>query len=435
MKLELRDTPNYHAKTPPNTGLFNMDYRFLSLLFFLTLLVAPREGYTQEAAENRVDMVLRVRATAQGNFLNWYPADPAVWLEAMNQGYRITRAPITDAGADAGAEAALQVAMFPKPPAWFNEHQKDLDGLMAPIGSLLYDTTFQFPENDLLDAVAMRYNFIVYETTLYPSIADAAGLGLRDTLALPGVGYRYTISSNDGKLTASIDLPPGRVYAQEPAISPVNFTFPNGKSLSQMYQESHPQETGMIQLIHRAMGDSVILRWGPSTPKLWEKAMEEGYQVYRGNREEKPELIAEVFPWEEDRITPALKGNSMALAAAGILYGEQKPSEGGNLLDEAMQYENRYGLALFTAERSPEAADILGLRYVDTEVKADSCYTYYVRTPSIQQPLLWGKRVVFNVYEPVAEPVGLQANPGDKYIRLTWDKLENSRLYSAYQLE
>lgn len=411
-----------------------MNYQALTFLTLFFALIATGTTRAQEAQE-ATDIVLRVRTSPGGNLINWYPTNPNTWRETMNKGYRLTRVPLTESGAVAGAESVLQVAMFPQPPAWFNAHQGDLDGLMAPIGSLLYDTTFQFPENDLLDEVTMKYNFIVFETTQFPGIAHAAGLGFQDTLALPGVGYRYSISSADGSLKGSIDLPTGQVYAQVPEISPVEFVFPAGKSLSQMYYETHPVEIGSVKLLHRAMGDSIILRWGPSTPTLWERATKDGYQIYRSNRDEELELIAEVFPWKQDEITESLKGNPSALAAASVLYGERKETNDDNFVEEAMQYENRHGMALFAAEQSPLAAEILGLRYVDNSVKADSGYTYIVRTPSLTEPLLWGRTVAFNTYVPVQAPVDFRAVPGDKVIRLTWDKNENERLFSAYQVE
>ena len=426
-------TKNYRMKIMKIMYIINIK---VLLLLFVSLSVEAQVNTDSISSPNI--MVAMAKGSSQSIQLNWYPSDPDFWKAQMAQGYNIQRQEIDVSGNAIGASSTIASNVLPKDAYWFEANKNVLDGLMEPIGALMYDTTFVFPKNDELDEASMKFNFIVYETTLYEEIAEAVGLGYEDKSVVEGKSYRYTIRAIGSNLEASLDVEasPYKI-SQVPLNSPVEFRFPDGKSFSQMHYAANPPVIETIQVIAKAYGDSIILRWGPSTAKLWAQAIEDGYQIYRGKGIEQPELIKEVFPWPEEKITADISQDSMALVAATMLYNTEanQVSDDDNFLEASMLFENRYGFSLFAAEQSGLAADILGLRFVDKEVEKDSVYTYFVRTPSVESSLLWGRALVINEVVPIPLPSGFKLLSGDKMVSLVWDKLENEREFSAYQLE
>lgn len=86
-----------------------------------------------------------------------------------------------------------------------------------------------------------------------------------------------------------------------------------------------------------------------------------------------------IKPWTlEEWKGRALRSDSMAAAAAQLLYGKSKPvngqtkkNTGVNLkesLDKKYELENQHGMALFIADQSPLLARGLGLRFTDKTV-------------------------------------------------------------------
>lgn len=105
-----------------------------------------------------------------------------------------------------------------------------------------------------------------------------------------------------------------------------------------------------------------------------------------------------------------------------------------NFVDQAKIFENFHGFALYAADNSALAADLLGLRFVDKNVEKDKGYQYYIKTAKVEEPLLWGSVLLVNKYEPLPSPVGLKAVSMDHGVNLIWDKTANKK-FSAFQIE
>ena len=384
-------------------------------------------------------LVVQARVTEGRVQLNWYPNQPSTWKAHLSTGYRVERTQLDSNGRTVGAPAVLAARVLPKDSVWFRQHKADADGLMTPVGALLYDTTYNFADNAELDETSVKWNFLASVATDFPEVAVALGLGFVDATAVPGTRYRYTVASTQSRLATTVELQVyERSYAREPSAYQDRFEYPDEQSLTQMYLSTHPQTVDGVRGVGRAYRDSIVLRWGPTTPELWRRALTRGYSIYRAVGRGNLVLIDSVMPWPVARVTAqALGRDSMALVAAGLLYGKGNGPGAGetSIYAQASIAENNQGFALFAAERSVLAAQVLGLRYVDRDVVADRLYTYVVTTGDVGLGLNAGFIQLINSPEGVAAPWGLQAQSLDGAVRLTWDKYANESAFSGYDLE
>lgn len=404
------------------------------LLLFTSLAMTKLAG--QDKMENMVIRAIEKEGAIQ---LNWHPTSPAIWQQQLTRGYSIERTELDATGKPVGSLQTIQSNILPKDAFWFEQNKEMEEGLMAPIGSILYDEDFQFEQNELMDAEQMRFNYIVYETIYSEAIAAAVGLGFTDTNVSTNKIYRYTIKANGSATSSDVIIQNTlNAYTQNPSYSPVKFAFPANMSLSEMLAATQPQKPlASVHGLARAYGDSIVLRWAPTEGELWLNALKDGYIITRQEVEGRIDTLAHVFPWKESDLTERIASDSMALAAGAVLHGEQytKAHPELNFYEQSMIFKTRFGYALLVADRSPLAADILGLRYVDKEVSLGKRYVYSITTASLEDPFFMGRANVVNVFEPLAAPTGLRVVPDDGRITLNWDKSNNSRKYGSYIVE
>ncbi len=394
----------------------------------------------QSATSSSDTLVVNAAKTKNGIKINWYPTQPKVWTEQLDKGYTVSRTEVDEDGNKLGPSVSIGGGtVLPRDSSWMATNKRIADGLLEPIMALMYDSTFIFPQNEFLNDTIMKYNYIVYETTNEFDIAEAVGLGVMDSTAQEEKNYRYTIEGIDVSATLGGDvvINSSSRNAQNPTTSPAKFTFPENLALSDMLAASRPKEAKQLHAIGKAYGDSIVIRWGPSSPRLWQQAMADGYNIYRMSPDQSRELIKTVYPWSESEITESIAHDSIALMAAGILYNDEEVNaeQEQGLFDKSSAFENNYGFALYAAERSGLAADILGLRYVDKDVSADSNYTYLIGTDGVNTPLLWGKVDLTNTLILDPKPVYFRTESQEKVIKLVWDKPENENRFSGYLVE
>lgn len=381
-------------------------------------------------------MVVRGQFTDQGIQLNWYPESAREWYQQLEEGYTIKRREVDGLGNSHSSTLASK--LLPKDSVWFDANKNKIQGLMEPVGSLLYDPAFNFGgDNDLMSDVEMKFNFLVYETIQRFEVAEALGMGYLDSTAQAGKRYEYIIEAinstlkGDVVITAELDT-----EVQNPEENPVDFEFLGGKSLSDMLAASQPFVLHEIKGLALPMGDSIILRWGPSTPEAWDRAKTDGYQIYRSRQGGEIQLITTVFPWPEERIDESIQEDSMAILAATLLYQHNLGQDADmNFVQRSAMFDNFHGFSLFAADRSPLAADILGLRFVDKDVLRDTLYEYYITTPFVENGFFGATIYAFNTPRPAPIPMGFKSIPQDKAIKLVWDKTANERKFSAYHIE
>jgi uncharacterized protein len=379
--------------------------------------------------------------------MHFFPLKPSDWTKDVAAGYRVTRVEVDSASSTpkAGTEIVITAASKPQAAQWFEEHQAEEEGLMQAIGALLYDTSFQFKDRSLIDPDSMRWNYVMFEVLNRPYVALATGFLVPDTLAVHGKTYRYDISCLiDPSLRASFILTHGssspiRIPA---SFDPEKFNFPASRSLSDMIPRLEKPIMPQVFALAKAYGDSIAIRWAPSSAQMWFTSNQKGYhlvkyQEVKPNEFEVMDTLGLIKPWSREQVLKWVERestDSMAFLAASLLYNEIQ----GEVLpvsDQAQVFQTKYGFALFAAESSALAAQILGLGFMDKKVQRGKTYAYRVIALDASSAFSQGDTKVKNEFQKDLKPVGFEAKSGDRLIELKWELLENKSRYSAYQLE
>lgn len=206
-------------------------------------------------------------------------------------------------------------------------------------------------------------------------------------------------------------------------------------------------------------GQSVRLRWGPTTVNAWRECNKSGYQVLRYTvaRDGKvlsPEEVTRAVLLNNTPIRPLeplaawrplAERDSFAAVAGEALWGEsfevdaefKKENEGNTLLARLYEAQNRLGFALFAADHSWPAANALGLAYEDKSVRNNEMYVYKV-APAFQPkiPVDTGiTSIDMRELYALPKPIDLKCRPGDKVAYLSWDAAIFSRFFVSYNIE
>ncbi len=209
-----------------------------------------------------------------------------------------------------------------------------------------------------------------------------------------------------------------------------------------------------IAVLGRALPNSIMLRWAPTTPLAWQLANKWGYKVERftvlrdGKVLDNPEYqILTPLPvkpyalndWEE-----LANSNKYGAIAAQAIYGET--FEISNLGDpdimqvyrKTQELELRYSFALFAADISRAVASASGLFYIDRTVKENEEYVYRVSTliPPTDYATTYGDVLLSTAnYKELPAPLEFTGSFEDKLVTLQWDAEQLKDYYSAYWIE
>jgi uncharacterized protein len=383
-------------------------------------------------------LILRAKVSDQAIHVNWFPENQKSWNDLMTVGYSVSRQTIDADGKTLSESMLLSNKVTRKDSAWFTLNRNMEGGLMVPVKALLFDKKFDFPGNGEMSALDMKYNYLVFETTRRPVVAEALGMGFSDTRAERNKRYRYTVKSLDGQISGSIDVTnTAGSNASSPADYRENFVFPDGKSLSEMQELSKPFVLNAIVGLGRPLLDSIILRWGPSTQEIWRNAMVDGYEIYRTAEGEEKKLIATIFPWKESTFRSIPPLDSLALMAASIIKDQGVPPKTENMdfYEQATMAANYFGIALFCADRSPLAAEVLGLRFVDKDVEAGKTYIYEINSKRLVSTFPLQDIIVANEWAPLLPPEGFKVSRGEKSVTLKWLADSDLTKYGSYIVE
>ncbi|HTO92985.1 MAG TPA: fibronectin type III domain-containing protein, partial [Bacteroidota bacterium] len=204
---------------------------------------------------------------------------------------------------------------------------------------------------------------------------------------------------------------------------------------------AHDPGFAKIMLIARVHGDSVVLRWAPSTPHGWRVANRTGYVVERRGRQgEFLRLTPDTLhPWLPMRFIDEMRsheGNPYLGLVLNALWADSAllGLDGADTLREnAARNVNLFGFALFAADNDPYIADAMGLRFVDRAVTLGERYTYRVRLNEEREYRIDPATVDVDV-RPAAEgppPVNLSARGVERRIELRWDPQPDAE-YTGY---
>ncbi len=230
----------------------------------------------------------------------------------------------------------------------------------------------------------------------------------------------------------------------------------NQLAQSQVKQPKSKKASPKVELIARSFGDSIVLRWAPNSPSLWQFGNKYGYIVERltvGYDDEfftdKPQiqLLTDnpIRPLPLNQIEPlAMKDNNAAIVAQAI-YGEtfQVTNNVNNnvasFFNQARDFQNRFSFSLFAADQSIIAAKAHGLVFTDKNIDPHERYQYRVYLASSSNMIMSADtgKVYVNPQEifEVPKPIDVEARFGDGLVELSWNRKYFEKIFSTYFIE
>jgi uncharacterized protein len=229
----------------------------------------------------------------------------------------------------------------------------------------------------------------------------------------------------------------------------------NGVKAQMKQPEYAEPSSSSVSVIVRSKGDSVLIRWAPGNPLLWQIANKYGYRLVRTTvaiddillfgEDRKTEIIADsVVPFPLEKIEPLIERDQYTAVVAQAIYGEdfqmETSFESGTVgkLSKAKELEDRYSFALFSADQSPLAAEVHGLWYTDRDVNIHEKYLYEVYPlipPGIIDYDTAYTVIAVNDTAALPKPYNFTAVWGDKNVELSWNREYMQVYYSSYIIE
>ncbi len=196
----------------------------------------------------------------------------------------------------------------------------------------------------------------------------------------------------------------------------------------------HDPGSAKIMVVARAVGDSVVLRWAPSTPHAWRLGNRIGYILEKQVEGAAPVRATPdtIRPWTIRRFVDAMNadtGNSSlglalySLAADTSLFGMADSLGLDTVGRNAALNTTLFGYALLAADNSPAVAEGLGLRFVDRDVRGGARIVYRIRLSSPREYRIDPGEVTVTAgsKREGPPPANLRAVGQDGRIVLTWD--------------
>lgn len=201
-----------------------------------------------------------------------------------------------------------------------------------------------------------------------------------------------------------------------------------------------------VQVLARAKGDRVLLRWAPDEFAPWYLANKHGYNILRMDKDGKIDTLQKALkPYTLEQLKTRFEpDDSLAGAAAQMLYGkgtELNMAIGTDGAEGIMQvYEEqqtRFAYAMLLAEVRPDLAEAMALMYVDETAEKNAEYQYTITTniPKEVLNMIYQPVYVKNVkekpskYDPViTDSMGVDG----RSIRLFWSRTPE---FGTYDIE
>ena len=249
-------------------------------------------------------------------------------------------------------------------------------------------------------------------------------------------------------------LPKGRShsYPWRGLLTILFILFKSGAIFGQVDNALISSQDPSLSAINKGKGNDIILRWAPSPAGTWLKSIHRGFytiekQVFKTVADFHPEnyilVGGPLFPWSIDKIEEALEmtKDSSLLIAGHCLYGDWESIDSTKELDIKGMYDrnqeltNRYGIALFAADRFPIAAEAMALRHVDKNAYVDHSVIYRISL-FIDSVIVAQTTTIFDGFDKrVFKPVIKSFGEEEEKIILSWDRKIHEKSYTSYWIE
>lgn len=206
------------------------------------------------------------------------------------------------------------------------------------------------------------------------------------------------------------------------------------------------QGAATIQLMAKAYGDSVVLRWAPSSAAAWQALNTTGYKVLRlqqNSSDGKWTVLTEkLVPLPLDGMKKNLeRDNRYAAIAAQALYGKnlyaEKKGMAPAIAQQADILNNRFALTVQCADYSAPVARAVALGWVDRTVTKGAAYIYKIEPASQVKDAVIVPMSLVVVNEAtgnLSKPDGLFALAADRKAELQWPRNQPEN-YSGFIVE
>jgi hypothetical protein len=190
--------------------------------------------------------------------------------------------------------------------------------------------------------------------------------------------------------------------------------------------------------------NEVKLRWAPSDAEIWLKGNKYGYQLEKAILNPGIEPVFKkmtnkaIKPWPlADWESIANEENPYAVAAAMTIHGKDKqPATGFAAAHQNLN--NKFGMALLSADLDKRAAEASGLSFTDKGTKSGDIIAYRIYVlDSLSNPVSDTTMQYVVVGEPsdFAGPNKITTSENEHEVVLYWDKYYMGSLNTAYHIE
>jgi len=205
-----------------------------------------------------------------------------------------------------------------------------------------------------------------------------------------------------------------------------------------------------INLVGKSYGDSIVLRWAPTTPGAWFYLNKTGYTIEKTSFQDEGDFDPATYqkitelpikPLPLEAWEPIVKNGpdkELSAIAAQALYGKSFSAGGATLYDAADEFMNRYSFSILSADFSAVTATALGLRISDRDVRENRHYIYriYASVPGQNYKIDTTYFVVQNLRDvSVPTPLIGEVYEGELNINISWERALHEPAFSAYIIE
>lgn len=212
-------------------------------------------------------------------------------------------------------------------------------------------------------------------------------------------------------------------------------------------QDATSDESNKLHLIAMQTEEGVVLRWGPSDPATWQKAIQDGIILQRATvPADRKDLENYSYltmgdksfkPLAQEQWENIIDQDVYVSAAWASLY-ETKPTVEGAIATILSQQEDlrqkSFFIAMTAADHSAIAAEALGLRFVDKNAKKNTSYIYrvFITNDESTEGLSY-IMIQDEVSKP--KPQTPKTISKEKAVSLTWQPADDMGQFTSYHVE
>lgn len=219
--------------------------------------------------------------------------------------------------------------------------------------------------------------------------------------------------------------------------------------------KTKPANPHGIRILADGQGDSIRLRWAPTSPFVWQMGNKYGYIIERfiikedsvfvsaKTKKQKTLTAIPLMPYSRARFDSLEQTDERTAIVREAIYGDEFKLEASmtgssGRLNKRHEVDNRFGFALLMCDLSPVAAKAAALSFTDTATRSNTRYIYRIKLGKPIPNLTYDPGVVVVDGKEAFQPVQINDLTGsfaDQTATLKWAVDLHQGVYSAYVIE